>query len=113
MSERMKTDDLRKNWNLILAWCGVPKVTAQAAAILDEVADEMERARRVEQEQAGALKAKDETIKALADALEDQAWRRGQNKTGTVCFCINSDGRIHTRGCETATSALRLAGRLP
>lgn len=73
------------------------------------------RARRVEQEQAEALKTKDATIEALADAL----WDSGDEypEVGWHTATCVMDGVGIGKGCSTLCaarrSALRLAGRLP
>lgn len=73
---------------------------------------EAKRARRVEREQAEAIKVKDATIKALADALWDA--RQYGDEAGELCWSMSPCDPIRrVSRCIGAESALRLAGRLP
>jgi hypothetical protein len=70
-----------------------------------DILGELDRARRVEHEQA-------ESINALADAL--WAARQYGDQRGDLCWCMSPCDPIKRRPtCINAENALRLAGRLP
>lgn len=103
MSERMTDEELVKR---------ILDANRNADEIVLLLAKAAHSARRVELEQAEALKAKDATIKALADALADVL----SPERCFGCWCPASrdvERAGHQPPCERTRVALRLAGRLP